>query len=212
MKISDYLNMILLASGMNNDTLNFNTEILLFCIFCCLLILFLLQMYQLYNRELLDALSGLVLYFQRPLPVTGGLETSFAFQFEPLTSRRSVCDCSVQIHLDFTQVNSADLGLRNMKESPKVSTCFSCYLEESMLHCPGVNADKVRQAPKSTWLQEFFHLDIQPKLILQEPSKANKDEKHLKVIFILPLFISQLRVTRSISLLRPCGALSIIFQ
>lgn len=63
MKISDYLNMILLASGMNNDTLNFNTEILLFCIFCCLLILFLLQMYQLYNRELLDALSGLVLYF-----------------------------------------------------------------------------------------------------------------------------------------------------
>lgn len=65
------------------------------------------------------------------------------YSSQSLTSKRSVCDFTVKTYLDFTQIKSADLGLRNMKESCKVSTCFSCYLEESILHYPGVNDDKV---------------------------------------------------------------------
>lgn len=93
--------------------------------------------------------------------------------------------------MDSTQEKSADLRLRNMKESCKVSTWFSCYLEESILHSPGVNADKVIQAPKFIWLQEFFYLDIQPKLILLEPQKPIKTKGTYKLFsFYLSLSLS----------------------
>jgi len=42
---------------------------------------------------------------------------------------------------------------------------FSCCQEESILHCPAVDADDI-MAPKVIELLEFFHLDIYPKVFL----------------------------------------------
>lgn len=90
MKISDYLKMTLLASGMNNDTLNFSIEILLFCIFHCSLILFLLQIYQLYNRELLDAPSGLGAVFLETLASYKGLGNLYCIPIR-VTDLKEIC-------------------------------------------------------------------------------------------------------------------------